>query len=82
MGHTVKNKQLIRILQGAMILGISLILLGHYLISYAHLPERWGIKGIILCTMCIAFGIVLSLPTKIYLTILLMAHEKEQDETP
>jgi len=71
------NTVIIRVLKLAMCLGLSLLLLGHYLISYAHLPEQWGINGIIVCTVCIAFGIILSLPTKIYLTILLMANEQD-----
>lgn len=71
------NTVIIRVLKVAMCFGLSLLLLGHYLISYAHLPERWGINGIIVCTACIAFGLILSLPTKIYLTILLMANEQE-----
>ncbi len=72
----MKDKTKIRLLQLIMVAGLSLILLGHYLISYVHLPEKWGVKGIIVSAMCIAIGIIMSLPTKIYLTILLMQREK------
>lgn len=72
----MKDKTKIRLLQLTMAVGLSLILLGHYLISYALLPEKWGVKGIVVSAMCVACGIILSLPTKIYLTILLMRREK------
>lgn len=75
----MKRKTQIRLLQAMMLIGISLILLGHYFIRYAHLPEKWGVSGIIISAMCVAFGIIFSLPTKIYLTILLMRNEKEPD---
>lgn len=71
----MRHKIQIRILQVMMCFGISLILLGHYFISYANLPERMGVSGIIISAMCVAFGIIFSLPTKIYLTILLMRNE-------
>ncbi len=57
--------------------GISLILFGHYLWVGARLPETMGVPGIILVALCCAFGLILSLPTKIYLTILLMQYEAE-----
>lgn len=71
----MNNKKKIRLLQVVMCLGVSLILLGHYFISYANLPEKMGVSGIIISAMCVAFGIIFSLPTKIYLTILLMRNE-------
>ncbi|OIQ47228.1 MAG: hypothetical protein BM565_07720 [Gammaproteobacteria bacterium MedPE] len=70
------DKKRIRILQIIMIIGIGLILLGHYFISYANLPQKMGVSGIIISAMCVALGIICSLPTKIYLTILLMRQEK------
>ncbi|MGB1298957.1 MAG: hypothetical protein ACPG8A_11810 [Psychrobium sp.] len=70
------DKKRIRLLQIIMLIGICLILLGHYFISYANLPETMGVKGIIISAMCIALGIIFSLPTKIYLTILLMRQER------
>ncbi|MCG7532816.1 hypothetical protein MHM98_15905 [Psychrobium sp. MM17-31] len=72
----MNDKKRIRLLQIIMLIGICLILLGHYFISYANLPETMGVKGIIISAMCIALGIIFSLPTKIYLTILLMRREK------
>jgi len=36
-----------------------------------------GVTGIIISAMCIAFGLVFSLPTKMYLTFILMKMEAE-----
>ena len=74
------DKKRIRILQIIMIIGIGLILLGHYFISYANLPQKMGVSGIIISAMCVALGIICSLPTRIYLTILLMRQEKPTDD--
>lgn len=60
--------------------GITLILFGHYLWVGAKLPETMGVPGIIIVALCCAFGLILSLPTKIYLTILLMQHENAAAE--
>lgn len=57
--------------------GVTLIIFGHYLWVGARLPETMGVPGIILVALCCAFGLILSLPTKIYLTILLMQYEAE-----
>jgi hypothetical protein len=58
-------------------IGLSLLLLGHYLISYADLPATLGVTGIIISATCIAFGLIFSLPTKMYLTFLLVKREQE-----
>lgn len=58
-----------------MITGFALILLGHYLWVSLKLPETMGVPGIIIVAGCCAFGLILSLPTKIYLTLLLMQRE-------
>lgn len=71
----MQHKKLIRNLKIIIVLGLSLLLLGHYFISYAKLPETMGVKGMIISAGCIALGLILSLPTKIYLTILLMQRE-------
>mgnify|MGYP000368236866 CR=1 FL=1 len=60
-------------------IGLCLLLLGHYLISYANIIETQGVVGIIVSAGCIAFGLILSLPTKIYLTILIMKRENKSD---
>ncbi|MDP2560446.1 hypothetical protein [Psychrobium sp. 1_MG-2023] len=78
----MKDKQRIRLLQVVMVIGLGLILLGHYFISYANYPEKYGVTGIIISAMCVAVGIIMSLPTKIYLTILLMRSEEPSAQDP
>lgn len=61
-----------------MLFGVFLFLLGHYFLSYADLPASMGVKGIIICAACMAFGLLFSLPTKMYLTFLLAKRENKQ----
>jgi len=75
------NKNKHRLLKVIMLLGISLILLGHYLISYLNFDETHGVTGIIISASCIALGLILSLPTKIYLTLVFMKNESEKGKT-
>jgi hypothetical protein len=65
-----------------MILGFGLILFGHYLWVGLKLPETMGVPGIIIVAGCCAFGLILSLPTKIYLTLLLMQRESVTPSLP
>ena len=65
-----------------MILGFGLILFGHYLWVGLKLPETMGVPGIIIVAGCCAFGLILSLPTKIYLTLLLMQRESASTSLP
>jgi len=39
-----------------------------------------GVQGIILSAMCVAFGMALSLPTKMYLTFMLVKRETEKHQ--
>lgn len=70
--------QTLRLLKIIMLCGISLLVLGHYLWSGLKLHETMGVNGIILIGLCCALGLILSLPTKIYLTLLLMKREAER----
>lgn len=73
----VATKRLMFWLKLVMLSGISLIIFGHYLWVGAKLPETMGVQGIIIVALCCALGLILSLPTKIYLTLLLMQYENE-----
>lgn len=73
----VKPPRLMFWLKLMMWCGVTLIILGHYLWVGARLPETMGVSGIIIVALCCAFGLILSLPTKIYLTVLLMQYEAE-----
>ena len=67
---------IIRVLKTSIVLGLCLIVTGHTLIISNGFNEQFGVNGIIASAACIAVCILLSLPTKIYLTILLMEAEK------
>lgn len=70
--------RMIKWLKVAIVIGLSLLGTGHYLLEYANLPETMGVNGMIISASCIAFGLVFSLPTKMYLTFLLMKREAEK----
>lgn len=76
----MSQNQLIRLLKIAMVSGVALIALGHYLWVVERIHVTHGINGIMTIAACCAVGVILSLPTKIYLTLLLMAHEAESDQ--
>lgn len=68
------DKKVILLLKILMIIGFSLIVLGAYL-HYSDITKAMGVKGILLSASCVAVGMVLSLPTKMYLTFVLMNRE-------
>lgn len=72
------DKKLIRILKTFIAIGISLILLGHYLLSYTDFTQQHGVMGIMICAGSIALGFICSLPTKMYLTFVLVKRENER----
>lgn len=76
----MNDAKIIKILKICIGIGLFLLLLGHYLISYSGIPERLGVTGIVLSATCIAFGIIFSLPTKIYLTFLLVKRETDKTD--
>ena len=73
---TMSQTMIIRLLKTSIMLGLCLIVTGHTLIVSNYFTVKHGIKGIIIAAACIAVGVLLSLPTKIYLTVLLMEAEK------
>ena len=74
----MNEKTLIRLLKLSIIIGLTLVALGYYLISYVDLPEKMGIAGIIICAVCFAFGVLLSIPAKAYLTMRWMRAEQKK----
>jgi len=73
---TMSQTMIIRLLKTSIVLGLCLIVTGHTLLVSNYFTVEHGIKGIIIAAACIAAGVLLSLPTKIYLTVLLMEAEK------
>ena len=67
----------LKLLKVIMLIGIILIISGHYLLSYSSIPETYGVNGLIFSGALMAFGIILSLPTKMYLTFIFVKNENE-----
>ena len=72
------DKKILLILKICITIGIVLILLGIYLHNFSEMIEAMGVKGIIISAMCIALGMILSLPTKMYLTFILVKQESDK----
>ncbi|MFQ3236611.1 MAG: polyferredoxin [Paraglaciecola sp.] len=75
---TVTDKKILLILKICITIGILLILLGIYLHNFSEMIEAMGVKGIVISAMCIALGMILSLPTKMYLTFILVKQESDK----
>lgn len=72
------DKKLMLILKICITLGILLILLGVYFHNFSETIDEMGVNGIIISAVCIAIGMILSLPTKMYLTFILVKRESEK----
>ncbi|MGQ8366708.1 hypothetical protein [Glaciecola sp. 1036] len=76
----MSNAGLIRLLKIVMTIGFCLILLGVYFHMFSETVEEMGVKGIILSACCVAIGMILSLPTKMFLTFVLVKREQDLKE--
>lgn len=74
----MSEQVLIKLLKVSIGIGIFLLFLGVYLHNFSEYMESLGVTGIIISAVCIAFGLIFSLPTKMYLTFLLVKRETEQ----
>ncbi|GAA6173686.1 hypothetical protein NBRC116592_33560 [Colwellia sp. KU-HH00111] len=74
----MSEQRLIQLLKISIVIGLCLILVGIYLHNFSDYMHSLGIKGIIISAVFIAFGLIFSLPTKMYLTFLLVKREAEQ----
>lgn len=75
------DKKLITLLKIIMMVGITLIGIGVYLHNFSETMDEMGATGIVISAVFVAFGMILSLPTKMYLTFVLMKHEEEAHKT-
>lgn len=64
-----------RWLRVIMLVGVGLIVIGHIVLIYTFASGSNDYRGFVIGAACSAIGVVLSLPTKIYLTLVLMEHE-------
>lgn len=71
------DKQLITLLKVLMSIGFCLILLGVYFHMFSTTIEEMGVTGMIISACCVAFGMILSLPTKMFLTFVLVKREQD-----
>ncbi|AZG33567.1 MAG: hypothetical protein V7771_09400 [Shewanella psychromarinicola] len=76
----MSDNKLILVLKLCITMGISLILLGIYCHNFSETIEMMGVKGIMISAMCVAIGMALSLPTKMYLTFILVKRETEKSQ--
>ncbi|RUO77709.1 hypothetical protein [Idiomarina seosinensis] len=76
----MKQATQVRLLKVAMITGISLILLGHVVLVVTFGNDNIDFRGYILGAAMNAAGVILSLPTKIYLTLVLMEKEERSNK--
>ena len=77
----MNDKKLIRLLKISIFIGVCLLTTGIYLHNYSDYMESLGVTGIIISAACIALGLVFSLPTKMYLTFLLVKREADQQNS-
>ena len=76
----VSDSKLITLLKVCISIGLCLILLGIYLHNFNDTIHAMGVSGIIISAVCVAFGMVLSLPTKMYLTFVLVKREADKNQ--
>jgi ABC-type Fe3+ transport system permease subunit len=74
----MSEQRLITFLKISIAIGVCLLLLGIYLHNFSEYMESLGVTGIIISAVCIAVGLIFSLPTKMYLTFLLVKREADQ----
>lgn len=75
----MSEKRLVLLLKISICIGLCLLLLGVYLHMYSNYMESLGVTGIIISAACIAFGLIFSLPTKMYLTFIMVKREAESN---
>jgi hypothetical protein len=73
----MSEKRLILLLKLSIGMGLCFIGLGIYLHNFSEKMEALGVTGIIISAVCIAIGFIFSLPTKMFLTIILVQREEK-----
>jgi vacuolar-type H+-ATPase subunit I/STV1 len=74
-----ENKQMF-LLKLSIFIGLVLLLTGIYFHNYSEFIDSLGANGIIISASCIALGFIFSLPTKMYLTFLLVKREANSQQ--
>ena len=76
----MSENKLILLLKLSIFIGLILLLTGVYLHNASDYIESLGANGIIISASCIALGFIFSLPTKMYLTFLLVKREADSQQ--
>lgn len=71
------DKQLLTLLKTVMAIGLSLIALGVWCHLGSETIEEMGVTGIVISACLVAIGMILSLPTKMYITFVLVKMEED-----
>jgi len=74
----MSEQRLVLLLKISIGIGLCLLLLGVYLHMFNDYMESLGVTGIIISAVCIAFGLIFSLPTKMFLTFILVKRENDK----
>ena len=74
----MSDKKVILTLKIIIVIGLSLISVGVYFHLFSETIEEMGVNGIIISAACVAIGMALSLPTKMFLTFVLVKREQER----
>ena len=78
----MSEETLIKLLKVLVFVGICLMLLGIYLYNFNEYIESLGVTGIIISAVCIAFGLIIALAAKMFITFILLkrqaAHKAEE----
>lgn len=67
-------------LKAIMFTGVFLLIVGHIVLAATFTSDNIGHQGFIIGAALSAIGVVMSLPTKIYLTLVLMTHEESRNK--
>lgn len=75
--NQVADNRVIFILKLVMVSGLLLILLGIYFHMYSDTIKAMGVTGMVISACTVAMGMIMSLPTKMYLTFVLVKREDD-----
>ncbi len=73
----MNDRKIVLILKTVMTVGLCFIAIGVYGHLYSETLHSMGVTGIVISACFVAIGMIMSLPTKMYLTFVLVNRENE-----
>lgn len=73
----MNKARIIYIMNTVMVVGLLLIMTAIFLAVFAELQVTMGVTGVFIITATFGFGLLMLLPSKIYLTLVLMKKNGE-----